>query len=208
MQTANPLRGKVYVYGREVTWNGPDAEVFHVRGITPARPDRGHQPAARVRPDLTAGHEAQRYGTSWYEGGGFPPGTFQNAEMEVNAAQAAEIRAELVKSPPPPRAAGLRPGLGLQAGHRAAVRGAVHRGDAAQRDADRCDPEPAAQQARRPERRQPALLPPRSRTPSRSSRRCARGWSGSSRASSASCPATGSPASTPTRCSRPTLKPE
>jgi HK97 family phage portal protein len=98
MQTANPLRAKVFVYGREVTWYGPDSEVFHVRGITLPGRVEAISPLRNFALTITAGQEAQRYGTSWYEGGGFPPGTFQNAEMEVNAAQAAEIRAELVKS--------------------------------------------------------------------------------------------------------------
>lgn len=98
MQTANPLRAKVFVYGREVTWYGPDSEVFHVRGITLPGRVEAISPLRAFALTITAGQEAQRYGTSWYEGGGFPPGTFQNAEMEVNAAQAAEIRAELVKS--------------------------------------------------------------------------------------------------------------
>jgi HK97 family phage portal protein len=98
VNSANPLRSRVFVFGREVQWYGPDAEVFHVRGITLPGRVEAISPLRAFALTLTAGHEAQRYGTSWYEGGGFPPGTFQNAEMEVNAAQAAEIRAELVKS--------------------------------------------------------------------------------------------------------------
>jgi HK97 family phage portal protein len=97
-QTANPLRAKVFVFGREVIWNGPDAEVFHVRGITLPGRVEAISPLRAFALTILAGNEAQRYGTSWYEAGGFPPGTFQNAEMEVNAAQAAEIRASLVTS--------------------------------------------------------------------------------------------------------------
>ncbi len=98
VQSANPLRARVFVFGREVRWHGPDAEVFHVRGITLPGRVEAISPMRAFALTITAGQEAQRYGTSWYEGGGFPPGTFQNAEMEVNAAQAAGIRAELVKS--------------------------------------------------------------------------------------------------------------
>jgi HK97 family phage portal protein len=98
VNSANPLKSRVFVFGREVTWYGPDAEVFHVRGITLPGRVEAISPMRAFALTISAGKEAQRYGTSWYEGGGFPPGTFQNAEMEVNAAQAAEIRAELVKS--------------------------------------------------------------------------------------------------------------
>jgi HK97 family phage portal protein len=98
VQSANPLKSRVFVFGREVQWYGPDAEVFHVRGITLPGRVEAISPMRAFALTIGAGKEAQRYGTSWYEGGGFPPGTFQNAEMEVNAAQAAEIRAELVKS--------------------------------------------------------------------------------------------------------------
>lgn len=98
VNSVNPLRSRVFVFGREVQWYGPDSEVFHVRGITLPGRVEAISPMRAFALTISAGQEAQRYGTSWYEGGGFPPGTFQNAEMEVNAAQAAEIRAELVRS--------------------------------------------------------------------------------------------------------------
>jgi HK97 family phage portal protein len=98
LRTANPLKARVFVYGREVQWFGPDSEVFHIRGITLPGRVEAISPIRAFALTISAGKEAQRYGTSWYEGGGFPPGTFQNAEMEVNAAQAAEIRAMLVQS--------------------------------------------------------------------------------------------------------------
>lgn len=96
--SANPLKSRVFVFGREVAWYGPDSEVFHVRGITLPGRVEAISPMRAFALTITAGREAQQYGTSWYEGGGFPTGTFQNAEMEVNTAQAAEIRAELVRS--------------------------------------------------------------------------------------------------------------
>ena len=98
MHTANPLRARVYVYGREVTWHGPDAEVFHVRGVTLPGRIEGISPLRAFALTWLAGREAQRFGTDWYAAGGFPPGTFQNAEMEVNAEQAAQIRHQLVQS--------------------------------------------------------------------------------------------------------------
>lgn len=96
--SVNPLRSRVYVFGREVTWFGPDSEVFHVRGVTLPGRVEAISPLRAFALTWLAGREAQQFGTTWFQAGGFPPGTFQNAEMEVNAAQAAEIRGELVKS--------------------------------------------------------------------------------------------------------------
>lgn len=94
----NPLRAKVFAFGREVAWHGPDAEVFHVAGLPMPGRIEGISPLRQFALTFLAGTEAQRYGTDWYASGGFPPGTFQNAEIEVDKEQAAEMRAELVKS--------------------------------------------------------------------------------------------------------------
>jgi HK97 family phage portal protein len=94
----NLLRAKVFVGGRSVVWHGPDAEVFHIRGLPQAGRIEGLSPLRLFALRITAGIEAQRFGTDWYASGGFPPGTFQNAEIEVDKQQAAEMRAELVKS--------------------------------------------------------------------------------------------------------------
>jgi HK97 family phage portal protein len=97
-QQINPLATNVYAYGRKMTWAGPDAELFHLKGF--ALPGRleGISPLRAFALTILAGHEAQRYGTDWYAAGGFPPGTFQNSELEVDANQAAEIRRMLVTS--------------------------------------------------------------------------------------------------------------
>lgn len=97
-QPFNPLATKVFAYGREMTWFGPDAQLFHVKGYALPGELAGVSPMMKFALTITAGHEAQRYGTSWYEAGGFPPGTFQNSELEVDAGQAAEIRSMLVAS--------------------------------------------------------------------------------------------------------------
>jgi HK97 family phage portal protein len=97
-QTWNPMRSKVFVFGREATWHGPDSELFHLRGMPMAGRIEGISPLRSFALTILAGTEAQRYGTDWYAAGGFPPGTFQNAEVEVDKQQAAEMRAELVKS--------------------------------------------------------------------------------------------------------------
>jgi HK97 family phage portal protein len=94
----NPLRAKVFAFGREVIWHGPDAEVFHLRGMPMAGRIEGISPLRQFALTILAGTEAQRYGTDWYASGGFPPGTFQNSEIEVDTEQAAEMRAQLVKS--------------------------------------------------------------------------------------------------------------
>ena len=97
-QPFNPLAIKVYAYGRDMKWFGPDKELFHVKGF--ALPGRleGISPLRAFALTILAGHEAQRYGTDWYAPCGFPPGTFQNSELEVNAEAAAEIRKMLVTS--------------------------------------------------------------------------------------------------------------
>lgn len=94
----NPLRAKVFAFGREVAWHGPDAEVFHIAGLPMPGRIEGISPLRQFALTFLAGTEAQRYGTDWYASGGFPPGTFQNAEIEVDADQAAEMRASLVRS--------------------------------------------------------------------------------------------------------------
>jgi HK97 family phage portal protein len=97
-QTWNPMRAKVFFWGREVVWYGPDAEVFHIKGLPMPGRIEGISPLRAFALTLLAGKEAQQYGTSWYEAGGFPPGTFQNSEIEIDAEAAAEIRQSLVTS--------------------------------------------------------------------------------------------------------------
>ena len=97
-QPFNPLAAKVYAYGRPMKWFGPDAEVFHLTGYSLAGRIEGISPLRAFALTILAGHEAQRYGTDWYASGGFPPGTFQNSELEVDAEQAAIIRRMLVTS--------------------------------------------------------------------------------------------------------------
>jgi HK97 family phage portal protein len=94
----NPLRARVFAFGREVRWHGPDAEVFHIAGLPMPGRIEGISPLRQFALTFLAGTEAQRFGTDWYAAGGFPPGTFQNAEIEVDKDQAAAMRAELVKS--------------------------------------------------------------------------------------------------------------
>lgn len=95
-QPFNPVYTKVYAYGREMKWFGSDKELFHVKGYAMAGRLDGISVLRAHALTILAGQEAQRYGTDWYAAGGFPPGTFQNSELEVDPTQAAEIRRMLV----------------------------------------------------------------------------------------------------------------
>ena len=97
-QPFNPLAAQVYAYGRPMKWFGPDTELFHLKGYSLANRIEGISPLRAFALTILAGQEAQRYGTDWYAAGGFPPGTFQNSELEVDASQAAAIRQMLVTS--------------------------------------------------------------------------------------------------------------
>src|SRR5262249_59121150 len=44
------------------------------------------------------GQDAFGYGAGWYRSGGFPPGTFQNTQYEVEDEQAVKIKAKLVSA--------------------------------------------------------------------------------------------------------------
>lgn len=91
MQPWNPVRSRIYVYGRLVDRE----ELFHVRAFTLAGRTEGISPLRAFALTILAGTEAQRYGTDWYRAGGFPPGTFQNNEIEIDADQAEQIRSML-----------------------------------------------------------------------------------------------------------------
>jgi HK97 family phage portal protein len=97
-QPFNPLRTKVFAYGRQMTWRGPMRELFHVKAYALAGRLDGVSLLRSHALVILAGQEAQRYGTDWYKAGGFPPGTFQNSESSVKPEQAEMIRAQLVKT--------------------------------------------------------------------------------------------------------------
>lgn len=90
-QPWNPLRSRIYVYGRLMQRN----ELFHVKAFSVAGRTEGISPLRAFALTILSGLEAQRYGTDWYRAGGFPPGTFQNNEIEIDQDQADEIRALL-----------------------------------------------------------------------------------------------------------------
>ena len=92
MQPWNTQRTRIYVYGRLMD----RTELFHVRAFTLAGQVEGISPLRAFALTILSGLEAERYGTDWYLSGGFPPGTFQNNELEISAEQATEIRAMLL----------------------------------------------------------------------------------------------------------------
>jgi HK97 family phage portal protein len=94
MQPWNPMRTRIYVYGRLVD----PSELFHVKAFSLAGRTEGISVLRAFALTVLSGIEAERYGTDWYLSGGFPPGTFQNNEIEISEEQAAEIRGILTAS--------------------------------------------------------------------------------------------------------------
>jgi HK97 family phage portal protein len=96
MQPWNPMRTRVYVQGRQIAnWR---TELFHIRGFTLPGRTEGISPLRAFALTVLSGLEAQRYGSDWFAAGGFPPGTFANNELEVDASQANEIREQLTSA--------------------------------------------------------------------------------------------------------------
>lgn len=91
LQPWNPLRTRIYIYGRHVSRD----ELFHVKAFSVAGRTEAISPLRAFAMTILSGIEAQRYGTDWYRNGGFPPGTFKNAEIEIDAEQAEAIRGML-----------------------------------------------------------------------------------------------------------------
>lgn len=95
-QPWNPLRTRVYLYGRLVqNWRD---ELFHIRAFTVPGRTEGISPLRAFAMTVLSGLEAERFGTDWFASGGFPPGTFQNNELEIDQAAAADIRESLTSS--------------------------------------------------------------------------------------------------------------
>ena len=93
-QPWNALRAQVFLYGKSVDWQH---ELFHVKAVPIAGRIEGISPLRAFADTILTGKMTQKYGTDWFMGGGFPPGVFKNSEIEVDAAQAAEVRDQLVR---------------------------------------------------------------------------------------------------------------
>jgi HK97 family phage portal protein len=95
-QPWNPMRTRVYVYGRLIgDWRN---ELFHVKGYALPGRTEGISPLRAFALTVTSGIESARYGSDWFSHGGFPSGVFQNNELEISSEDAREIRESLIET--------------------------------------------------------------------------------------------------------------
>jgi HK97 family phage portal protein len=95
-QPWNPLRTRVYVYGRLVgNWRD---ELFHVKAYALPGRTEGISPLRAFALTVLSGMEAGKYGTDWFAAGGFPSGVFRNQELEVSLEDAREVRESLMEA--------------------------------------------------------------------------------------------------------------
>lgn len=90
----NPARTKIFFAGRPMSAN----ELLIVRAFTIPGRTAGISPLRYFQMLIQSGQDALSYGADWYRAGGFPPGTFQNTQYEVDAEQAAQIKKTLVNA--------------------------------------------------------------------------------------------------------------
>lgn len=93
-QPWNPLRARIYFYGRQMSRD----ELFHIRAFSVPGKLAGLSPLGMFMTLIQSGQDALEYGASWYRAGGWPPGTFQNTELEVDPAQSDEIKNRLTRA--------------------------------------------------------------------------------------------------------------
>lgn len=90
----NPLQATFYYAGRQVNRE----DLFIIRGLSVAGRTEAISPLRAFQAYIEAGHSALEYGTGWYRGGGFPPGTFRNTQYEVDKTQSDDIKGRLVRA--------------------------------------------------------------------------------------------------------------
>lgn len=93
-QVYNPLRAEFYYMGRRIDRE----DLIHLRAFTVPGRTAGISPLRAFASLISQGTHAVDYGTRWFEKGGFPPGVFQNHELEVGKDEAREIRRTLVRT--------------------------------------------------------------------------------------------------------------
>lgn len=79
-------------------WRGrnvPTEDIVHIPWFTLAGKVQGLSPIAAFAATIGAGLHVVDYGNSWFEGGGFPPGTFKNANAEIDQTTAEAMGARL-----------------------------------------------------------------------------------------------------------------
>lgn len=90
----NPAQTRFYYFGREV----PRNDLLHVRAFALPGRTEAVSPLRSFQMLIESGEQALNYGTGWYRSGGFPPGTFQNTQYEVEPEQSNEIKSRLVRA--------------------------------------------------------------------------------------------------------------
>jgi HK97 family phage portal protein len=93
-QPFNPALARIFYEGKPVSRD----ELFLVRAFTVPGCTAGISPLRNFQMLIEAGIDALGYGADWYKSGGFPPGTFQNTQWEVDDEQASKIKAQLVRA--------------------------------------------------------------------------------------------------------------
>lgn len=77
-------------------WNGrevPRENIVHIPWFSMPGRVLGLSPIAAFAMTMNTGLYAQAYGNDWFEGGGFPPGTFRNTELPI----VDQIKADAIK---------------------------------------------------------------------------------------------------------------
>lgn len=90
----NPAKVRIFFAGRAVAMS----ELFIVRAFTIPGRTAGISPLRYFQMLIQGGQDALAYGADWYKNGGFPPGTFQNTQYEVEKEQADQIKQRLVNA--------------------------------------------------------------------------------------------------------------
>lgn len=88
----NPAKTKFFFYGRPVSRD----DLLIVRAFTVPGRTAGISPLRAFQMLIESGLDALAYGRDWFSSGGFPPGTFQNTQYEVEDEQSNKIKAKLV----------------------------------------------------------------------------------------------------------------
>ena len=88
----NPAKTKFFFYGKPVDRD----QLLHIPTFTVPGRTQGISPLRAFQMLIESGIDAQAYGRDWFRSGGFPPGTFQNTQYEVEEEQSEKIRAKLI----------------------------------------------------------------------------------------------------------------